>query len=50
MDWLQDALKDLKTNTSNEEGTEKIILQFDEVLAQLKAMDYHATRNVLEWR
>jgi hypothetical protein len=31
---LQDALKELKTNTSNEE--EKVELQSDQVLAQIK--------------
>jgi hypothetical protein len=32
-DWLRNALKELKTDTSNEEGTKKAVLQFDEVLA-----------------
>lgn len=48
-DWLWDILKDLKIETSNEKGTKKaILLDFDEVLARLKAMDNHATRNVLK--
>jgi hypothetical protein len=36
---LQDALKELKTNTSNEEGFEKVVLQSDQVLAQIKTMN-----------
>jgi len=47
---LQDVLKDCKIDTFNEQGTKKAILQFDEVLAQLKAMDGHATRNMFKWK
>jgi hypothetical protein len=49
-DRLQNALEDLKIDTINEEGIRKVVLQFDEVLAQLKAMDNHPTRNVLKWK
>jgi len=37
------ALKELRTCTSNEEGLKKMMFQSDQVLAQLKAMDGHAT-------
>lgn len=46
---MQDASKDLKTNISNEKGTKKIVLQSNKVLAQLKATNSHATKNVFEW-
>jgi hypothetical protein len=49
-DQLQNALKDLKTNTSNGKGTKKVVIQSYEVLTQLKATDSHATRNVLKQR
>jgi hypothetical protein len=45
---MQDALKDFKTNISNEKGTKKAVLQSDKVLAQLKATNSHATKNVLK--
>ncbi len=47
---LQNALKELKTKTSNEKGFQIIILQSDQVLAQLKATDGHATQNVFKRR
>jgi hypothetical protein len=47
-DLLRDALKDFKTGNCNEKGTEKVVLQFDGVLTQLKALDDHSTRNVLK--
>ncbi len=50
-DWLGVVLKDFKTNISNEGGTEKVIIQFNEVLAQLKVIDSQcATRNVFKQR
>jgi len=49
-DQLQDALKDLKVDTFDEHGIKKVFLQFNEVFAQLKAMDNHSTRNVLKRR
>jgi len=47
-DLLRDALKDFKTGNCNEKGTEKVVLQFDGVLTQLKALDDHSMRNVLK--
>jgi hypothetical protein len=44
-DWLQDALKDLKVDTFNEEGTEKVVLQSNDFKL---AMNNYATRNVLK--
>jgi len=52
-DRLRETLKELKTTgTSNEEGSDKKVLQSDEALAQLKAAtDGHATtRNALKRR
>jgi hypothetical protein len=46
-DHIQDALKELRKCTSNEEGFKKVVLQIDQVLAQFKAMDGHATWNVM---
>ncbi len=43
-DQLWDALKKLKTLTSNDDGCEKVMLQNEEVLAQLKAMNGHTIR------
>lgn len=40
-------MKDLKTGTSNESGSEKAVLQKDSVLQQLKMTDGHAKRNIL---
>jgi hypothetical protein len=39
---------ELKTNTTNEEGVERIVLQNDHVLAQFKTIDGHATYNVFK--
>jgi hypothetical protein len=47
-DRLRKCLKELKIGTSNEQGKERVALQFDHVLAQLKTIDGHASRNVLE--
>jgi len=41
-------LKELKIRTFNEDGNEKVVLQNEEVLTQLKAMNGHATRNMLK--
>ncbi len=41
-DRLQNALKELKMGINNEKGCKKMVLQSDQVLAQLKAMDGHA--------
>jgi hypothetical protein len=41
-------LKELKTRTFNEDGNEKGVLQNEEVLTQLKAMNGHATQNMLK--
>jgi hypothetical protein len=45
-DQLWEALKELKIWTLNDEGGEKTMLQNEEVLAQSKAMDGHATQNM----
>jgi hypothetical protein len=45
-DQLWEALKELKIWTFNDEGGEKVLLQNEEVLAQSKAMDGHATQNM----
>jgi hypothetical protein len=47
-DCFRNALKELKTNTSNEGGNEKVILQSDEVLIQLKATNEHDTHNIVK--
>ncbi len=47
-DRLQDTLKELNTSTTNEEGAEKVVLQSDQVLEQLKSTNGHATWNVLK--
>lgn len=49
-DQLRNASKDLKIDTIDEKGIKKIVLQFDEVLTQFKAMDNHATRNMQKWK
>jgi hypothetical protein len=40
----------LKTKTSNEEGSHRVVLQNKEVLAYLKSIDVHAVCNVLKHR
>jgi hypothetical protein len=47
-DYLRNALKELKMGTSNEGGNERVILQSDEVLIQLKARIEHDTQNILK--
>lgn len=44
----EDILKKLKIGTSNDDGNEKVVLQNEMVLAQLKEMDGHATYNVFK--
>ena len=41
-DKLHETLKELKTGTSNEEGSEKAVLQPDDVLTRLRSTDSHA--------
>ena len=43
-DRLLETLKELKAGTSNEEGSEKAMLQADDVLSRLKGTDSHAMR------
>ncbi len=40
-------LKKLKTCTSNKEGNERVVLQSDEIMIQLKATNGHAIRNII---
>jgi hypothetical protein len=47
-DKLQNTLKELKTSKANKEGVKKVVLQSDQVLAQLKSTNGHATQNVLK--
>jgi hypothetical protein len=48
---LWEALKEIKIWTFNDEGDEKVVLQNEEVLAQSKAMDGHASQNVFKrWK
>ena len=47
---LREALKEIKTSTSNEDNSNKATLQCDEVLEQLQCTDGHAARNVLKRR
>ena len=49
-DRLRETFKELKTGTSNEEGSEKAVLQADDVLTRLKGTDSHATHNILKIR
>ena len=46
-DRLRETLKELKIGTSNEEGSEKAILQADDVLTRLRSTNSHVTRNIL---
>ena len=47
---LREALKEIKTSTSNEDNSNKATLQCDEVLEQSQCTDGHAARNVLKRR
>ena len=47
-DRLQETFKELKTRTSNEEGSEKAVLQADDVLTRLNGTNSHATCNILK--
>jgi len=38
----------LKTRTSNQEGSKRVVLQNEEVFTHLKSMDAHAMHNVLK--
>lgn len=49
-DRLQKTLKELKTGTSNEEGSEKAVLQPDDILTRLRSTDSHVTQNILKLR
>jgi hypothetical protein len=49
-DRLRETLKELKTGTSNEEGSDRAVLQADDVLTRLRNTDSHATRNILRLR
>jgi hypothetical protein len=40
--------KELKKGTSNKEGFDQVVLQNDQVLSQLMAMDEYATHNVFK--
>ena len=42
------TLKELKTSTSNKEGSKKAIVQVDDVHTQLRGANSHATRNILK--
>ncbi len=41
--FQENALKESKIRIFNEDGNEKVVLQNEEVLTQLKAMSGHAT-------
>lgn len=49
-DRLRQALKELKTGTSNEEGSEKAVVQAEDVVTRLRNTDSQATPNVLNFR
>jgi hypothetical protein len=49
-DRLRETLKEIKTDTSNEDNSTKVTLQCDDVLEQLKCTDRHAAWNVLKRR
>jgi hypothetical protein len=45
---LWETLKELKTRTWNEEGSKRVILQNEEVLAHLKPTNGHPIHNVVK--
>jgi hypothetical protein len=45
---LQDTLKELKINLTNEEGANGVVLQNNDVLTLLKITKGHVTWNVLK--
>jgi len=47
-DKLKECLKELKTNTSNKQDTEKATLQSNHVLTQLKKTNGHVLKNKLK--
>ena len=49
-DRLRETLKELKTGTSNEEGSDRAVLQADNVHTHLRNTNSHATRNILRLR
>ena len=46
-DHLRETLKELKTSTSNELGSDRTVLQPDNVLTRLRNTDSHTTHNIL---
>ena len=46
-DRFWETLKELKTRTPNEEGSDRAVLQADDVLSRLRNTDSYATRNIL---
>jgi hypothetical protein len=47
-DRLQDTLKEIKINMTNEEGANGVVLQNNDVLTLLKITKGHVTWNVLK--
>ena len=47
-DHLRETLKELKTGTSNEDGSDRVVLQSDNVFTLLRNTDSQATRNILQ--
>ncbi len=45
-DWLWKTLKELKTRTSNEDDSGKVVHHCDDVLEKLKTTDGHTSKNV----
>ena len=46
-DRIRKTLEELKTGTSNEEGSNRVVLQADDVFTHLENTDFHAMRNIL---
>ena len=49
-DRLRETLKELKTGMSNEEGSDRAVLQADDILTRLRNTNSYATRNILRLR
>ncbi len=47
-DYFHDSLKEFKIGTSNEEGSKRATLKYDEMLEGLKAPSGHVTWNILK--
>ena len=47
-DRLCETLEELKMGTSNEEGSEKVVFQADDVFTRLRSSDSHATWKILK--